>query len=80
MARNLTSAAHAGTIVLPVDALLELRTLQYELVSIANTMDHTDASSLLTRKHEKAKRTALAKVFRLWAEPRGRSLSAMRSV
>lgn len=79
MSRKAKPAAHASTVEFPVDALLELKALQNELISIAQTIDPADTSSpLVVRKHEQARRRALAKVFRLWAEQMDRSLSTMR--
>lgn len=78
MSRKTTPAMHAETIVSPADAFVELKTLHDELVSIARTIDPTDAPPPTIRKHEQSRRRTLAKVFRLWAEQIDRSLIAMR--
>lgn len=78
MPRKSTPSPQAHTIVLPVDAYLELQAFHAELVGIAHTIDPTDAPLPTIRKHEQSRRRALAKVFRLWAEQIDRSLSTMR--
>ncbi|WP_157753836.1 hypothetical protein [Lysobacter capsici] len=77
MSRKTTPAMHAETIVSPVDAFVEL-TPHDELVSIARTIDPTDAPKPSIRKHKQSRRRTLAKVFRLWVEQIDRSLIAMR--
>lgn len=79
MPRKIPSAPQADTIVLPVDAYLELQAFHAELIGIAHTIDPADApTSPAVRKHEQSRRRALAKVFRLWAEQIDRSLSTKR--
>lgn len=79
MSRKTPSASRADSVVLSVDAYLELQAFHDELVSIAQTIDPVDVPIPSPRKPEQSRRRALAKVFRLWADQVNRSLSGMRS-
>lgn len=78
MPRKTPSAPRADSVVLPVDAYLELQAFHDELVGIAHTIDPTTEAAPAVRKPEQSRRRALAKVFRLWAEQMDRNLKAIR--
>jgi hypothetical protein len=78
MPRKTPSAPRADSVVLPVDAYLELQAFHDELVGIADTIDPATTQSPAIRKTEQSRRRALSKVFRLWAEQVGRTLGATR--
>ncbi|QQP99657.1 XAC0095 family protein [Lysobacter enzymogenes] len=75
MPRKSPSALSADSVVLPLDAYLELQKFHDELVCIADTIDPATRSPDV-RKPEQSRRRALACVFRLWARQIERSLVA----
>lgn len=75
MPRKSPSAFCADSVVLPLDAYLELQKFHDELVGIADTIDPATHSPGV-RKPEQSRRRALARVFRLWARQIERSLVA----
>jgi len=75
MPRKSPSALCADSVVLPLDAYLELQKFHDELVGIADTIDPADPPAHV-RKPEQSRRRALARVFRLWARQMERSLVA----
>ncbi|QCW25804.1 hypothetical protein FE772_09140 [Lysobacter enzymogenes] len=76
MPRKSPSALGADSVVLPLDAYLELQKFHDELVGIADTIDPAAAPLPGVRKPEQSRRRALARVFRLWAQQIERSLVA----
>jgi len=76
MPRKSPSASRADSVVLPLDAYLELQKFHDELVGIADTIDPAAAPLPGVRKPEQSRRRALARVFRLWAQQIARSLVA----
>lgn len=76
MPRKSPSATRADSVVLPLDAYLELQKFHDELVGIADTIDPAAAPLPGARKPEQSRRRALARVFRLWAQQIERSLVA----
>jgi hypothetical protein len=79
MPRKTPSAVYADTMLLPVDAYLELQAFHDELVGIAHTIDPADAAAAPpVRKPEQSRRRALARVFRLWAGQIEHTLTSVR--
>ncbi|QWP75983.1 hypothetical protein J5226_20630 [Lysobacter sp. K5869] len=76
MPRKSPSASRADSVVLPLDAYLELQKFRDELVGIADTIDPVATPLPGVRKPEQSRRRALARVFRLWAQQIERSLVA----
>lgn len=67
MPRKTPTTTHIDCVSLPINALLELQSFHDELIGIAHTIDPPAEAGIPVRKHEQARRRALAKVFRLWA-------------
>ncbi len=74
MPRKSPSASRADSVVLPLDAYLELQKFHDELVGIADTIDPATPLPYV-RKPEQSRRRALARVFRLWAQQMQHSLA-----
>lgn len=79
MPRKIPAARSVEIVALPVYALNDLQAFRNELFNIAETIDPTTAPLLSIRKHEQARRRALAKVFRLLGEQVDRSLGVVQS-
>ncbi|WP_206409736.1 XAC0095 family protein [Lysobacter enzymogenes] len=76
MPRKFPSATRADSVVLPLDAYLELQKFHDELVGIADTIDPGTPPTPSIQRLEQSRRRALARVFRLWAKQIERSLIA----
>lgn len=67
------------SVSLPLNAFIELREFQDQLLSAARTLDPATSPCPATRSHEQSRHRALASIFRTWANQMDRSLESVQA-